>query len=84
MHHLILLHGMGDFDPEKDFYTPFRQKLEGVLREQGKVLDQIVRIHPIDYSDSRSIPRKQYLIAPSHSLAFRRRGGRLSDWCATS
>ncbi len=42
---------MGDFDPEKDFYTPFRQKLEGVLREQGNVLDQIVRIHPIDYSD---------------------------------
>ena len=49
MHDIILLHGMGDEDPQTTEYDPFIANVQALLRARGVQADS-VKFHCIDYS----------------------------------
>ncbi|MGH2568920.1 MAG: hypothetical protein ACRDGA_11325, partial [Bacteroidota bacterium] len=51
MHHLILLHGMGEPDPVHRAYGPFTKQLHAAILQRGGLPDETVRFHHIDYSE---------------------------------
>ena len=61
IHHIILLHGMGDIHPEDAYYKPFRENIASVLRRRGCDPDQVVRFYSIDYSQIGSVAEKAVL-----------------------
>jgi hypothetical protein len=52
MHHLILLHGMGEFEIEQRFYGPFEALLREVLAERKIEFDSAITIHRIYYTEA--------------------------------
>jgi hypothetical protein len=52
MHHLILLHGMGEFEIEQRFYGPFEALLRDVLAERKVDFDQTITLHRIYYTEA--------------------------------
>ncbi len=51
MHHLILLHGMGEFEIEQRFYGPFEAMLREVLAERKVDFDDHITLHRIYYTE---------------------------------
>lgn len=52
MHHLILLHGMGEFEIEQRFYGPFESLLREEAAQRGEDLDRKVTLHRIYYTEA--------------------------------
>ena len=52
MHHLILLHGMGEFEIEQRFYGPFESLLREEVAKKGEDFDQTVTLHRIYYTEA--------------------------------
>jgi hypothetical protein len=52
MHHLILLHGMGEFEIEQRFYGPFEALLREVMADRRQDLDTKVTLHRIYYTEA--------------------------------
>jgi hypothetical protein len=51
MHHLILLHGMGEFEIEQRFYGPFEALLREMLAERKLDFDEHITLHLIYYTE---------------------------------
>jgi hypothetical protein len=52
MHHLILLHGMGEFEIEQRFYGPFESLLREVFARRKVDFDQAATLHRIYYTEA--------------------------------
>lgn len=52
MHHLILLHGMGEFEIEQRFYGPFEALLRDVFEERKVEFDKTVTLHRIYHTEA--------------------------------
>ncbi|HEY4613184.1 MAG TPA: hypothetical protein VII11_09395 [Bacteroidota bacterium] len=50
MHHLILIHGMGNLSPEEEFYQPFERALEKAFSTRGEDVRRHVVFHRVDYT----------------------------------
>ncbi len=52
MHHIILLHGMGEFEIEQKFYGPFESLLREAMDERKADFDRTITLHRIYYTEA--------------------------------
>ena len=52
MHHIILLHGMGEFEIEQRFYGPFEAMLRDIIDQRHVDFDSTITLHRIYYTEA--------------------------------